>query len=259
MSEPTVLIDNKEYITATEAGRRLGYTKEYMLMLAKHGKIEGKKIGNKWYVFFPSVEEFFAQAKKSTEERLRTLSEVRKKELSAKNINFVSLSPQVEDNVYRSDTLASVRHARVAVLEILVIVFLGVSVGALGYVGISASATVSQSGDGFFKYVAQVIYDFFNPNAEIKVASVAPKISQHISQDSDGGTFSTSSRASMVVAPDNVFSTTMFSSVQESFSDEVEVVVDDKNPNTGVIIPKFVDGDGEAYRFMMVPVNTQTQ
>ena len=58
----TLNIQGKEYLPPSVAGKRFGYTAAYMLMLAKDGKIEGTKVGSRWFVNPDSIEEFFKHA-----------------------------------------------------------------------------------------------------------------------------------------------------------------------------------------------------
>jgi hypothetical protein len=64
---------------------------------------------------------------------------------------------------------------------------------------------------------------------------------------------------SLVIGPDEVLTTTRTESIRGSFSDDVSVSIDPHNPDTGIIIPHFKDKDGESYRYLMVPVNENTQ
>lgn len=258
-------IEGKEYTPATIAGRHLGYTKDYLLMLIKGGKIDGKKIGHKWFVYLPSAEEYFVVAKQEQEARRKKLSEERKAELRT----FAEVLPASQSSTAKSvktprRKISFSPHAKVALLETLVIVFLGVSVGSLGYVGtVGATASVHQGGFGFFKGLAVTVYEFFTPAHEEEMRTiVAAKSAENPLVADDSGVIAhvgTTTHTSLVVGPDELFTATTIESVQDSFSDEVHVSVDPENQNTGVITPVFKDGEGEEYRFLMVPVNAATQ
>ena len=136
-------------------------------------------------------------------------------------------------------------------VETLVIVVLGLSLGVTGYIGTTSNLATAQGSDyGFFENLALSLYEFFSPQTtvveEYKIVPVTE-------EESEGDTQIT--HTSIVVAPDEVFTATTIESVEKSFSDEVEVSVDPDNPGTYIIIPKFRSKDGEAYRFLMVPVN----
>src|SRR5690606_34039022 len=107
---------------------------DYMLMLIKKGKIDGQKVGNKWFVYLASAEEYFKEAEKAREERRKRLSEERKAELRESGV-YQKVS---SDAPVHSERVVFSAGAKMALLETLVVVFLGVSVGSLGYVGVSA-------------------------------------------------------------------------------------------------------------------------
>ena len=248
-------LNEKEYVPATIAGTQFGYTKEYLLMLIKQGKIEGQKIDNKWYVHPASAENYFITAKTKRVKQLSALSELRKSELRA--------SEHVHDVVSSKTRTASSfsRHAQVALLETLVVVFLGISVGSLGYLGVTnSSANVSFGEQGFFKNLALSFFHLFSNETrteEIRLAHVSdgaiPK--DTMETVSISAQLGTTTHTSLVVAPDEVFTATTVQSIQDSFSDGVNVSVDPKNPKTGIITPQFKNGDGEQYRFLMVPMS----
>jgi len=66
-------INGKTYTPATDVGKHFGYTKDYILMLVKQGKIEGEKVGNKWYAYLPSATEYFNIAKQEQAERRQAI------------------------------------------------------------------------------------------------------------------------------------------------------------------------------------------
>jgi hypothetical protein len=255
----SLTIEGKEYVPATIAGKHLGYTKDYMLMLIKKGKIDGQKVGNKWFVYLASAEEYFKEAEKAREERRKRLSEERKAELRESGV-YQKVS---SDAPVHSERVVFSAGAKMALLETLVVVFLGVSVGSLGYVGVSALPASAHSGaGGFFERLALSVYGFFTWESK-EAESVTSVADQDKTSNRDASAVSmqvgTTTRTSLVVAPDEIFTATTIESIQESFSDEVQVSVDPENPNTGIIIPKFSDGNSDEYRFMIVPVNQSTE
>ncbi len=234
-------IDGKEYVTATTAGKYFGYTKDYMLLLAKEGKIDGQKIAHKWYIHTPTAEIFFKGAERARAERKKIISLERKTELSR-----------------HTSRRSLVNHHRTAVLETLVIVIIGLSLGATGYLGTGAHvASAKVAGEGnFFKELAISLYEFISPSEKVAVHNTF----ESDTRDTDTQEITSESEAhSFVVAPADSFTAEVARSVQESFSDEVTVIVDKDNPDTGIIVPQFKNTEGEAYRFLMVPVKTSTQ
>jgi 5-hydroxyisourate hydrolase-like protein (transthyretin family) len=237
----SITFDEKEFAPATFAGKQFGYSKDYLLLLIKNGKIEGKKVGNKWYVNLPSAEAFFERAEKEKIQKRRQLSIERKLELEEHS------APKVD--IYK----------KTALLETLTIVIIGLTVGATGYMGTSSQVgSVAESDTSFFENLAVSLYRFVSGNEETVIVKTN-------TPESDMSTSATSTRdekdntqPSLVVAPVEHFSATAVESVRDSFSDEVEVTVDPENADTGIVVPKFKDTRGEPYRFLMVPVNQNT-
>jgi hypothetical protein len=231
----TLTIEGKEYVPATVAGKHFGYTKDYLLMLIKEGKIEGQKIGNKWYVHIPSAEEHFSVASKARELRRREISLERKAEL------------RKSTHVKKSHTHAT------ALVETLVIVIIGLSLGATGYVGSGALQYASVQNDNarnFFENVALSMYSFVTPAPQELAETVVSEPQSEVTQ----GVIT--EVPALIVAPASNFSEGVVNDVRESFSDPVDVVVDPEDPDTGIITPIFKDGKkGDEYRFLMVPVN----
>ncbi len=236
-----LIVDGKEFTPATHAGKHFGYTKDYLLLLIKGGKIDGKKIGNKWYVHLPSAEEYFKTAMKDRDAQRRTMSAVRKQELK-----------------HHTETRKKTHHHR-ALLETLVIVVIGLSLGTTGYLGSTAQVTTVHESDQAYNSIERLaitLYTFVSPQ---KTTSLATQDS--VGEDSNTGVgsviqgaFATTSQDSFIVAPAETFNKDSIESIQEAFSDSVEVVIDPENPETGIITPVFRDSQSESYRFLMVPV-----
>lgn len=229
----TLNVEGREYTSAVVASKQFGYTKDYLLLLIKDGKIDGRKVGNRWYVHVPSAEAFFANAQARREERRHRISEERKSELrSHKRVRFTG-------------------NQRTAVLETLAIVVIGLSLGVTSYVGTTAQQTayVGENAVNFLERFAISLYTFVYPD-EKKVVTSESKQSAPMSEVAEP-------EVSFVVAPEDSFGRETVADIRESFSDPVEVSVDPEHPDTGIIVPKFKQGNGEAYRFLMVPVSTE--
>lgn len=240
----TLAIDGKEYVTAVIAGKQFGYTKDYLLMLAKQGKIDGQKVGNRWYINPTSAELFFKDAKKRKKERSAQVREERKLELK------------------QHTRTKQTGYARAAIVETLVILIIGLSLGATGYIGTSSNIAAAQNAEyGFFENLAISVYEFFSPRT--KVTEVREVNTLMVNTDGSSSTIEETAvsaqiesitHTSLVVAPDEIFTATTIESVENAFSDEVRVSVDPDNPDTGIIVPIFKEREGEPYRFLMVPV-----
>ncbi len=245
----SISLEGKEYVPATFAGKHFGYSKDYLLLLVKNGKIDGQKVGNKWYVNLPSAEVHFTLAKRERDVKRLQLSIDRKRELSSK----------IEKHIEEKDEVIDARKNH-AVLETLVIVVIGLAVGATSYLGSSSySATVAEARPSFFENLAVALYRFVSGDEETLVTKdeIVPTQAVATSTPREGKKVDEND-ASIVVAPSEKFSANTVDSVRDSFSDEVNVTVDSENADTGIVVPKFRDTEGEAYRFLMVPVNQST-
>jgi hypothetical protein len=263
--ENSIIIQGKEYTLAKYAGKHFGYTKEYILMLIKQGKIDGKKVGNKWFVSVPSIESYFTHARTKREERLHKLSENRKAELKIHEKKFAHISQAQTIQEHSSSPSPYTSHVRIALLETAVILFLGISIGSLGYVGYTTPASVQHSQVDFLKTLAVSVYDFFTIDTfvsrigiqQARVSEITIYDDTH-NNDNQNVQEKITTRPSLVIAPQDM-SIMNSDSIKESFSDTVDVIEDSTHPNTGIIIPKFSKGNGEEYRYMIVPVNTTTR
>ena len=219
-------INGAEYHPAPVAAKQLGYTKEYLLMLAKQGKIKGQKISNRWYIHIPSVEQFFSEVQHERKDRRQEISLERKRELQS----------HTEDRVAHAQRTKRITRRSVAVLETLTIVVIGFMIGTTSYVGVHTSqqASVSSASD-FVDSVSLSFYRFVIGESEEENLSVQPD-----------------------AQPDSAWSGAFVHSpvqaVQDSFSDPVNISFDEQNPSITVVSPVFKDGEGDPHRFLLTPV-----
>ncbi len=244
----SLVINNREYIPAGDVGRHFGYTRDYILLLAKEEKIDGKKIGHRWYVNLDSAKTFFESAKSEREARKQRTSEVRKAEL--RTFEEMRTRPKKSN----------------ALFETVAIVMVGLLLGATGYLGSmkieSQQAALSSFNVSFLNELALSFYDFISPS---RVSTVTVEFPLEVNADvlvseestlKNNESVATSTHTSLVVGPGQVLTTTTIESIRDSFSDEVSVSIDPHNPDSGVIVPQFKNKEGEEYRFLMVPVKT---
>ena len=71
------------YITASDGGRFVGYTGDYVARLAREGKVAGRRIGHQWFVEKESLAVFAADAEKQKRLRGEAIREERKREQKA--------------------------------------------------------------------------------------------------------------------------------------------------------------------------------
>ncbi|HEY4525050.1 MAG TPA: hypothetical protein VJL39_01645, partial [Candidatus Paceibacterota bacterium] len=74
-----IFFDGVRYISAGDAASESGFTRDYIALLCRHGKVRGRRVGRGWYVEQPSLKEFlslqdYAKSKRKAElveERVR--------------------------------------------------------------------------------------------------------------------------------------------------------------------------------------------
>lgn len=235
--------EGKEYVLATTAAKNFEYSKEYLLLLIKQEKIDGKKFGNRWYVHIPSAENFFVQLQKSNKEWREKIREERKRELA---LNTDDVVLKVSDE-----------HRRVAVVETFAILFIGSVIGSIVYfTGQNNNTVVATQRTPIMEHVAITLYEIITderPNSNLAAVAIPESTildrAEPINVDGEND--------SLVVFKEDTEHAQKIESIRQSFSDPLTVTIDATNTDTGVIIPKFRDGDGEAYRFLMVSVVTE--
>ena len=252
----TLTIDGTIYISALQAGERFGYTKDYMLLLARGEKIKGRKVGHKWYVDPVSVENF-----------LKNASEVRDK-------RHIEIRAERKSELRSHDVLKKKTHTYSALLQTLVILIIGLSMGSLGFLGEKNNNLAQASGTdvSLFERMARALYSVISFRDETVESKIAVAVGENTTEDfstslqeghsemtTDKKELSTKrtigNEASLVVVPESEIGSTTLEEIRDSFSDPVVIHVDSENSDTGIIIPHFKDTDGEAYRYLMVPVN----
>jgi hypothetical protein len=243
----TLTVENRDYIPAGKVGKHFGYTRDYILMLARDGKIDGRKIGHRWYVNLESAEKFFHEAKILREEKKQEIRQVRKAELRTHQIT-------------RKNTHE--RPGLIGALAFAVFVFV---IGFAGYVSVRdvGQHAMVVSGDiSFFEKVAVSLYNLISPEPFVLEERSELSVPQENSRvvnvpevvEEDQTTATRTTRTSLIIGPGEVLTTTKIESIADSFSDDVSISIDPHNPDAGIIIPHFKDGDGEEYRYLIVPV-----
>lgn len=230
-------IDGTEYHPAGDAAEFLGYTREYLLMLAKAGKIDGKKISNKWYIHLPSAEQFFATQKDVKENRSRTVSEERAREF--------------EVHAVRKEHDERLKHRMgrgvVALVETVAVFAVGVFLGTSGYVGMQAvdqqASLVSASNviDTFALSLYRLVIPATVVTPATYVAEVTPANVSAVENTKPW-------TGEIVHSP--------ASAIQDSFSDKIQLVLDTEHPSVAVVTPVFKNTDGDSVRFLLTPIET---
>jgi hypothetical protein len=252
-------INDVHFLPAVEVGERFNYSKDYILLLLKQGKIDGKKVANRWYANVASAEKFFEEAKKQKEVRREKIRSERKQELQARQI-LQPVARVVESPVRVQHPTQAVK--RYAVLETFAIVVIGVLIGTTGYVWTSVDMRMAETYEGgTLEQFALALYGFVSGSSQTAhTLGVPPHIeSQGVSGTYAGTTENDDAHSdthSLVIMKADDTSPETIDQIRESFSDPVDVQIDEESPDTGIITPKFKNREGEEYRFLMVPITS---
>src|SRR3989344_2205360 len=88
-------INEKEYLSAREAGALFGYTADYISKLCREGEVVSERVGRSWYVEAKSLESFVLRTSAEEQRRLKVLSRERieeyKNEVQILKHSFVGL------------------------------------------------------------------------------------------------------------------------------------------------------------------------
>ncbi len=258
MSE-TLSLSGIDYIPASRAGKNFGYTGDYISKLAREGQVEGTKVGHQWFVTEASVKDFVENKTKVKSERSEAIRLARKEELKASRVKLEAA---------RKERVNS--HHMIALTQTLVILVIGLSLGASGYVMTTPknqSASLATASYSAIERLALSVYTFITGGEKVEIVTemkvvggndTASEMSQETWSVSAEETVGTTTHTSIVIAPEEVFTASTVEAVRDSFSDDVSVSVDPLHPDTGIIVPHFKEKDGESYRFLMVPVTPES-
>lgn len=219
------------FLSSVEAGRRFGYTSDYVAKLAREGKVLGTMIGQQWFVETESLSSFIQRAKEEKRQRAERIREERKLELMiARGASLNEARPALKPRalvLIKSGILASFA---VALLCLALI----------GPASLPAAQTASIT------------------DALLSVRDLAMRLSWSIpsatptpvAEHPDAPTtMSNYGREALIVTPDD-----RAGNIQQSFSDQVDVSFD-VDGKSGVITPIFREPeDPDHYRFMLVPL-----
>lgn len=116
-------------ITSVEAGKRFGYTNDYVAKLAREGTVQAIRVGRDWYVDQKSLGRFAVQTAAAKRERAARLRDERKREFSSAAAARTDTAPK---------EVAALWPRRTVLIETGALMALGVLLGAFLFVTTSA-------------------------------------------------------------------------------------------------------------------------
>ena len=259
--------EGKEYISASQASKKLGYAQDYVGELARSKKVAGKLIGRTWYVELDSLLEhkknrkaknrkgaqnapvgIFTKASSQKPQKAliykteisRKLPELKKaKKFSSWYERFVMSLVSVSISLI---IIANVAAAWVAYLSPSVATNADIKIATVSDSALNSMTASAISAQGFTNFILSGI--------ENKIASLFGKNTQSVSAE----TTSSTGANGIVVVPTNARHADDVSKIQNDFSDPVDVTFD-QDGKSGVITPEFRDGNATStYTFVAVPV-----
>ena len=240
------------FIPASEAGKFFNCTSDYITKLAREEKITAEKRGRNWFVDRDSVAAFRSRMEVSREKRNNLIRAERLKEKE----DFEKRREL--ESVVR--TQAGRKHA---VSQTAIILFIGLISGIFGFfTDISPNSQVAGVGQSGYTSYEQLAINFYRLATFSFLNDITGSVEtgderQRADRYPFGGSTSTTTYTSVIIAPDELFTEEKAEGIGELFSDEVEISVDPDNPVTGVVVPIFKNSRGEEYRYLKVPLNTE--
>jgi hypothetical protein len=226
-------------ISSVEAGRLFGYTNDYIARLAREKKIIGSQHGRQWYVDPQSVELFIKKAEEAKRQQAEKVSKERRQEREV-FIGNVQVSTVSIPRKMVPPTRAS------ALARAGLVLAAGVLVGAVVFNTTQHSPSREALSAGVFSALRAFATELYGMGGGKRVEEEpqvppAEPLKGPLSHGVEG----------MIVTPVEAAAS---GTVAQSFSDDVTVTYDEVGSG-GVITPHFKSGDGEGYRFLMVPLN----
>jgi hypothetical protein len=238
-----LFFDGVEFISASQAAKKIGYASDYVGQLCRQEKIPCRLIGRTWYVDYSAL----VDHKKNNSTRKKKLDLPTQNKIVASKVvalpekkaepillkdSFTKFTPEkviepksrlpeIKKPLQKVQKIQKVKKSNfllpVGVALVLILVA-GLAVGLMTGTDNSAPATVTLSNNGT-------------------------------------STSNTSDLNGMVVTPDSSDHAGLVARIKSFFSDDVNISFDQDN-NTGVITPVFQNGTtSDHYAFVMVPVN----
>lgn len=233
-----------KYLSAREAGKLVGYTGDYVTRLARENKVTAQKHGNQWFVNVDSLKLFTLEVASEKRKRKEEIREERLRERYAQQ-------KQEVDEVVTSQISSS---GRFAVLETVAVLGCFLILGNVLWFATQQQLSVDALSEGVSSIGAQV------------ASAVVPDLGLEISdREVTSGSQYSATRAALdapkeLRAESDILNGKKSSTVddlKDMFSDDVRI--DFVKETEGMVVPIFKEGDGEAYRVLLVPVSTESR
>lgn len=253
----SVHLNGKFFLSSKEAARLSGYTSDYVARLARLGKVSATRVGSQWFVEPKSLEDFLQVADSSREKRNEQLRSERKRERASAETgaNKKSIATIASQSFKTAGAtafdIAHQGHTVHAHMKAFAAVAAGFAIALLIALPHEVSRDVSRlsmpAGISFAD-VRSFAYSMYHA---LSLETATQMLSTNEKNNENNERINVVSGGIVVVPPDT--SSTTLEYIKNSFSDEVDVSLDDSGM-TGKITPVFKDGTGDPYRFVVVPI-----
>lgn len=253
MTEQSVS-QSKNYISATEAAKLIGYSSDYVARLAREGKIAAQRVKRQWFVEPESLKLFSLEAASEKRKRQEQLKQERVKERT--EILLATNNSAIAAQIKTSQTTAL---AQTIVLSICLFLFSNIIwISFESHIDTHALiAGASEIRQKFSESIVASLPDFLSQPASFAFIHRTPK---NLAQNQPSNTADTNRASSdqpefqgIVLFNGTQVSDKQLNAVRKSFSDEVQVDFD--SDDSGIVTPVFKERTGDSYRFLLVPVH----
>ena len=235
--------EESKYIPLQEATKYCNYSQEYLSLRARQGKLRSVKFGRNWVTTKEWLEEYL-QAVKEYNDNNNNIKKNFFKENLSKEVTVEKRQPIISTSLFSFTFVAVI---------IFILVFCGIIFAPSYFQKITDSPQVATASaqdilrhtiDVFEKYAQWVSESIKNQLAKIKVFFVSNFIEKNLRQNLN--------KEGMVVIPLTQDEELMREKIKKSFSDEVEIKIQDDD--WGIIKPIFREPNEQEYLYIMVPL-----
>ncbi|KND48404.1 MAG: hypothetical protein AB200_01595 [Parcubacteria bacterium C7867-005] len=250
-----LFLDNKRYISAGRAAESFGYSQDYVGSLVRNGQLPGKMIGRSWYVELDAIT-LHSKSKSRKNKNLRNQKsksrlDAEKNLINESTVNAINNSTIVyeKDSAPRLPELLKRKESRVGV-NITRAIAARVSATLLSTIMVVSWAdyTLPHMSESFINVASGLSRAIgFGTEQSSEKSFVAAVIGANSTEKSEVET------VGLVVEKDESDHAGLVSRIKKSFSDEVNVYLDE-DISSGVITPIFRSENDENYAFVLVPL-----
>ncbi|MHB1330938.1 MAG: hypothetical protein ACYCY6_03150 [Minisyncoccota bacterium] len=251
-----LLFNGKKYISVNRASKEIGYSQDYIGQLCRKNVVPAKLIGRTWYVDIDLLTKYKNSAKSKNEKRIENVDNkevlVYPRQTNDKNLfkyenEIAPVLPLLKNKKLKKDhSMDLVRNPVVLSATFLVSLFIvgNIAFSWLGFLAPRQAELVNLK----ISLVSETVIEGFKDLEEsVHLALVASTTNNESASTSEG----------IVVFPDSADREDIISRIKNSFSDEVEILMDEDG-GSGVIRPVFKSsGESDDYAFVLVPIESK--